>query len=69
MFSFNLNDAEKIVLFEICNKITESNVALDEAEEKLINNLIVVMEKSLVEPFSSDYKAIIEKAKKAILDN
>ena len=68
-----LSKEEAIVLFEYLARVNE-NDALDKtfehkAEQRVIWNLEATFEKVLAEPFKSDYKKIVDDAKKAIMAN
>ena len=67
MFILELNDSEKIVLFEILNNLEDKDFKFDDAEKNLIYSLVANLEEQLVEPFSDKYLEILEKAKRNIL--
>jgi len=49
--------------------INKDNELSDKAEQKILSNLECLLESVLEEPFMEDYKDIINRAKRYIIDN
>ncbi len=68
-----LSKEEAIVLFEYLARMNESDALdstfEDKAEQRVIWNLEATFEEVLAEPFKSDYKKIVDDAKKTIMAN
>jgi hypothetical protein len=60
-----LTKDEALVLFDFVSRFSNDDklVIQDQAEERALLNLTCVLEKQLAEPFSPDWKKIIEAAK------
>lgn len=73
MFTLELDDNQKIVLFELLQAldkgIDEKRFNFDKAEQQLIWDLIADLEQELSEPFLEDYDLIVEKAKEALVSS
>ncbi len=67
MLTLELNDSQKIVLFELLHKLETFDIG--SAEKKLVEDLLSTLEKLLEEPFSSNYRLIVEAARKAVLNS
>ena len=50
-------------------KFNKDNELSDKAEQKILSNLECLLESVLEEPFMEDYKDIINRAKRYIIDN
>jgi hypothetical protein len=67
--NIKLTKEEAIVLFEFLerfNKNKDLNKFEYQAEEKVIWNIICILEKELSEPFQANYQEIVEKARKML---
>ncbi len=62
---------EALVLFEFLARFDESQALkiVDQAEERALWNLHCLLQKQLVEPFKSDYKALLELARNRLRDS
>jgi hypothetical protein len=60
-----LTKDEALVLFDFVSRFSNDDklIIQDQAEERALLNLTCVLEKQLAEPFSPDWKKIIEAAK------
>jgi hypothetical protein len=60
-----LTKDEALVLFDFVSRFSNDDklVIQDQAEDRALLNLTCVLEKQLAEPFSPDWKKIIEAAK------
>jgi hypothetical protein len=60
-----LTKDEALVLFDFLSRFSNDDklIIQDQAEERALLNLTCVLEKQLAEPFSPDWKKIIEAAK------
>ena len=68
MFRLELDNDQKIIFFNLLNNLDES-YNIDEAEQKVIDDIITAMESELAEPFSENYEAVLKKAKNNLLRN
>ena len=69
LISLELNREEALVFFEfICrfNEIEDNKFILDKSEKIVLWNLESLLEKELSEPFSDNYKEIVQKAREKI---
>ncbi len=59
---------EALVLFEFLSRYSETNVLSIEhkAEQQALYNLACAFEKSMADPFSSDYKKTLESARQKL---
>jgi len=64
-YILKLNGDEVLVFFEWIVKFNKDNELSDKAEQKILSNLECLLE----EPFMEDYKDIINRAKRYIIDN
>ncbi len=65
-----LTKDEALVLFELLSRFSdEDDLAIhDQAEERALWNLQCALEKVLVEPFSPEYKSVLEAARDRLRD-
>ncbi|MBS6726478.1 hypothetical protein INP98_03520 [Haemophilus parainfluenzae] len=68
-YILKLNGDEVLVFFEWIVKFNKDNELSDKAEQKILSNLECLLESVLEEPFMEDYKDIINRAKRYIIDN
>lgn len=68
-YILKLNGDEVLVFFEWIVKFNNDNELSDKAEQKILSNLECLLESTLEEPFMEDYKDIINRAKRYIIDN
>ena len=68
-YIIKLNNYEVLVFFDWLVKFVENNEINDEAEQKILYDLECLLESTLEEPFMEDYKDIINRAKRYIIDN
>lgn len=68
-YILKLNGDEVLVFFEWIVKFNKDNELSDKAEQKILSNLECLLESALEEPFMEDYKDIINRAKRYIIDN
>lgn len=68
-YILKLNGDEVSVFFEWIVKFNKDNELSDKAEQKILSNLECLLESVLEEPFMEDYKDIINRAKRYIIDN
>jgi len=63
---FELSKDKSLVLFEWLSKQSNADkpIEISSAEQYSLDRLLGKLEKELVEPFSSNYKSIFEKAQK-----
>ncbi len=66
-----LTKDEALVLFDFVSRFSNDDklIIQDQAEERALLNLTCVLEKQLAEPFSPDWKKIIEAAKNRLRDD
>lgn len=65
-----LTKDEALVLFEFVSRFSDKDKLeiVDQAEQRVLWNVCCLIEKQLVEPFSADYLAIIERARNKVRD-
>ncbi len=65
-----LTKDEALVLFEFVSRFSDKDKLeiVDQAEQRVLWNVCCLLEKQLVEPFSADYLAIIERARNKVRD-
>ena len=68
-YILKLNGDEVLVFFEWIVKFNNDNELSDKAEQKILYNLECLLASTLEEPFMEDYKDIINRAKRYIIDN
>ena len=68
-YILKLNGDEVLVFFEWIVKFNKDNELSDKAEQKILSNLECLLESVLEETFMEDYKDIINRAKRYIIDN
>lgn len=68
-YILKLNGDEVLVFFEWIVKFNKDNELSDKAEQKILSSLECLLESVLEEPFMEDYKEIINRAKRYIIDN
>lgn len=68
-YILKLNGDEVLVFFEWLVKFNKDNELSDKAEQKILSNLECLLESVLEEHFMEDYKDIINRAKRYIIDN
>lgn len=68
-YILKLNGDEVLVFFEWIVKFNKDNELSDKAEQKILSNLECLLESVLEESFMEDYKDIINRAKRYIIDN
>lgn len=69
--NIKLTRNESLVLFEFLNRIIEQedlNIYEDKAEERVLWDIVCLLEKILDEPFRQDYLDIIQKAREDVRD-
>lgn len=62
----SLSHDETLVFFELIAREVNKVQYEDPAERKIIENMIGLLEKRLAEPFSWDYKKIIDRARERV---
>jgi hypothetical protein len=70
--SIMLSKNEAIVLFEFLSRLNEEKVSklfVDQAEERVLWDIVATLEKQLPEPLSSNYIKILDNARKAVRDS
>ena len=69
--NIELTKEEAIIFFEFLsrfNKKHDSSEFEDQAEQRVLLDIECILEKELREPFRSDYKEIVKKARTAVRD-
>ncbi len=68
--TIELSQNEALVLFEFLSRFSdEAELHIeDQAEERVLWDMCCVLEKHLVQPFSPDYEALLEKARADVRD-
>ena len=68
--AFEISRDEALVLFEFLSRFSEKGALSieDTAEERVLWNLVAILEKSLPEPFRADYIEILESARASLRD-
>ena len=66
--TLNLSDDEALVLFDLLSRNEEKDVIAvqGEAEASVLANLLVQLERQLVEPFQPDYRELLDSARKRV---
>ncbi len=66
----DLSRNEALVLFEFLSRYSDSDelTIVDQAEQRVLWDLCCLLEKSLTEPFASNYHDVISRARDAIRD-
>jgi hypothetical protein len=71
LINIELTKDEALVLFDFLGRFNKSNhedIFQDQAEQKTLWNLEALLEKTLSEPFMTNYKDIIKQSRDNILD-
>ena len=65
-----LTKDEALVLFEFVSRFSDEDKLeiVDQAEQRVLWNVCCQLEKQLVEPFSADYLASVERARNKVRD-
>ena len=68
--SVTLEDDEALVLFDLVSRYVDSGelAIRDQAEQRVLWNLLATLESSLVSPFQSDYVTLLERARASLRD-
>ena len=66
--SFTLSRAESLVLFDSLSRYGERKTLKikDQAENRVLDNMLGFLEKQLDEPFAADYVQLLETARKRV---
>ena len=66
--TIELTGDEALVLFEWLADLDTAKLGVGQAEERVLWNIEAILEKSLVEPFASNYVELVEQARRRILE-
>jgi len=65
--TIELTGDEALVLFEWLADLDTAKLDVGEAEERVLWRIEAALEKSVVEPFATDYAELVEQARRRIL--
>lgn len=68
--TLTLSQNEALVLFELLSRFSDEEELRidDQAEKRVLWNMCCLLEKQLVQPFSKDYRALLEQARDDVRD-
>ncbi len=69
--TINLSKAQALVLFEFLSRFIQEGTLdiVDQAEERVLSNLLGKLEKQLSEPFDPNYLDLLKEARSEIRDD
>jgi hypothetical protein len=65
--AIELSGDEALVLFEWLAGLDSARLGVGEAEQRVLWRIEAALEKSLVEPFASDYRELVARARQRVL--